>query len=115
VIVIGIAGVVGVLVAMLAMGAGFSRPRSSSTGSEDSAIILRGGSQAETNSNIGRDQVPLIAGLAGIAKGKPTGAHWSRPKLSQIVEPAKARATGDRCQRADSRRQRRKPGSCGRR
>jgi putative ABC transport system permease protein len=73
VIVVGIAGVVGVLVAMLAMGEGFQATLKG-TGSEDTAIVLRGGSQAETNSNIARDQVPLIAGLAGIARdadGRP--------------------------------------------
>jgi putative ABC transport system permease protein len=73
VIIIGIAGVVGVLVAMLAMGAGFEATLKG-TGSDDSAIILRGGSQAETNSNIAREQVPLIAALDGIARdaeGRP--------------------------------------------
>ena len=69
VIVVGIAGVVGVLVAMLAMGEGFSATLKQ-TGSDDTAIILRGGSQAETNSVITRDQVPLIATLAGIAQGR---------------------------------------------
>ncbi len=83
VIVIGIAGVVGVLVAMLAMGAGFEATLKG-TGSEDSAIILRGGSQAETNSNIGRDQVPLIAGLAGIAKGAD-GRPLVSAEASQIA------------------------------
>ena len=68
VIVIGIAGVVGVLVAMLAMSAGF-KATLDSTGGEDTAIILRGGSQAETNSVITRDQTPLISALAGIEKG----------------------------------------------
>ena len=48
VIVVGIAGVVGVLVAMLAMGAGFESTLKQ-TGNDSTAIILRGGSQAETN------------------------------------------------------------------
>ena len=43
VIVVGIAGVVGVLVAMLAMGEGFSATLKQ-TGSDDTAIVLRGGS-----------------------------------------------------------------------
>jgi len=68
VIVIGIAGVVGVLVAMLAMGEGFQATLKG-TGSDDTAIVLRGGSQAETNSVITRDQIPLLSSLAGIAKG----------------------------------------------
>ncbi|HYM86472.1 MAG TPA: ABC transporter permease, partial [Pseudoxanthomonas sp.] len=55
VIIVGIAGVVGVLVAMLAMGAGFEATLKQ-TGSDSTAILLRGGSQAETNSVITRDQ-----------------------------------------------------------
>ena len=83
VIIVGIAGVVGVLVAMLAMGEGFSATLKQ-TGNDDTAIILRGGSQAETNSVIMRDQVPLIGTLAGVrkdAKGKPIIS----PELSQVV------------------------------
>jgi putative ABC transport system permease protein len=83
VIVVGIAGVVGVLVAMLAMGEGF-RSTLSRTGSDDSAIILRGGSQSETNSVITRDQVPLISSLAGIARGGD-GRPLVSPELSQVV------------------------------
>ncbi|BCT91987.1 membrane protein [Lysobacter helvus] len=83
VIVIGIAGVVGVLVAMLAMGEGF-KATLSNTGGTDTAIILRGGSQAETNSVITRDQVPLISGLPGIARGAD-GQPVSSPELSQVV------------------------------
>lgn len=83
VIVVGIAGVVAVLVAMLAMGEGFAATLKG-TGSNTTAILLRGGSQAETNSVITREQVPLIEALPGIAKdaqGKPLVS----PELSQIV------------------------------
>ena len=83
VIVVGIAGVVGVLVAMLAMGEGF-KATLNRTGSDDSAIILRGGSQAETNSVITRDQVPLISSLDGIARGSD-GKPLVSPELSQVV------------------------------
>ena len=83
VIVIGIAGVVGVLVAMLAMGEGF-KATLDQTGSTDSAIILRAGSQAETNSVITRDQVPLISALPGIAQGAD-GKPLASPELSQVV------------------------------
>lgn len=83
VIVVGIAGVVGVLVAMLAMGEGFQATLKQ-TGSEDTAIILRGGSQAETNSVIGRSQVPLIGSLQGVgrdAQGRPLIS----PELSHVA------------------------------
>ena len=77
VIVVGIAGVVGVLVAMLAMGEGF-KATLDSTGSDDTAIILRGGSQAETNSVITRDQVPLIASAARHRARTPTASRCCR-------------------------------------
>ena len=83
VIVVGIAGVVGVLVAMLAMGEGF-KATLNKTGSDDSAIVLRAGSQAETNSVITRDQAPLLSALPGIAKGKD-GKPLASPELSQVV------------------------------
>jgi putative ABC transport system permease protein len=83
VIVVGIAGVVGVLVALLAMAEGF-RATLSTTGNETTAIILRGGSQAETNSIITRDQVPLIGSLDGIARGAD-GRPLVSPELSAVV------------------------------
>ena len=83
VIVVGIAGVVAVLTAMLAMGEGF-KATLDNTGGEDTAIVLRGGSQAETNSVITRDQAPLLSALPGIAKGKD-GKPLASPELSQVV------------------------------
>lgn len=83
VIVVGIAGVVGVLVAMLAMGKGFQATLDS-TGDDTTAIVLRGGSQAETNSVIMRDQLPLISNLPGVARDKDNRPLVS-PELSQVV------------------------------
>ena len=73
VIVIGIAGVVGVLVALLAMAEGF-RATLQQTGDTNTAIVLRGGATAELSSGVGRDEVTLIEQLPGIlkdAQGKP--------------------------------------------
>lgn len=83
VIIVGIAGVVGVLVAMLAMGEGFQATLKG-TGNDQTAIILRGGSQAETNSVITRDQLPLISTLPGVAKDAQGRAAISA-ELSQVV------------------------------
>src|ERR1700679_2948229 len=83
VIVIGIAGVVGVLVAMLAMSEGFKKTLSE-TGTDDTAIILRGGSLAKTNSSITRDQITSIANLPGIGKA-PAGHPLISAELSQVV------------------------------
>ena len=83
VLVFGIAGVVGVLVALLAMAEGLQATLNS-TGDQASAIVLRGGSQTEINSVITRDQVPLIGSLAGIARGAD-GQPLISPELSQVV------------------------------
>jgi putative ABC transport system permease protein len=73
VVVIGIAGVVGVLVSVLAMGEGF-RHTLASTGRNDRVIMLRSGSDSEVTSGVPREQAALLAGLPGIARdagGRP--------------------------------------------
>src|SRR5437867_9184830 len=73
VIVIGIAGVVGVLVSVLAMGEGF-RHTLASTGRPGRVIMLRAGSDAELSSGVDRDQTTLLAALPAIARdgsGRP--------------------------------------------
>ena len=73
VVVIGIAGVVGVLVALLAMAEGY-RHTVSNSGSEDTAIVLRGGSSAELMSVITRDAITTIERAPEIARdaeGRP--------------------------------------------
>lgn len=73
VVVIGIAGVVGVLVSVLAMSEGF-RHTLASTGRPSRVIMLRAGSDSELSSGVGRDQAILLAGLPGIARdgaGRP--------------------------------------------
>jgi putative ABC transport system permease protein len=73
VVVIGIAGVVGVLVALLAMAEGY-RHTMSSSGSEDTAIVLRGGSSAELMSVLSRDAITAIERAPEVARdaeGRP--------------------------------------------
>src|SRR6266511_3146987 len=60
VVVIGIAGVVGVLVSVLAMSEGF-RHTLASTGRPGRVIMLRSGSDSELSSGVGRDQAALLA------------------------------------------------------
>lgn len=69
VVVIGIAGVVGVLVALLAMGEGF-RATLQKTGSDDTVILMRAGAMAELNSVLGRDDVALVEQLPGVLRDK---------------------------------------------
>jgi len=73
VIIIGLAGVVAVFTALLAMAQGFQSTLKDS-GRTDNAIILRGGSGAELNSGIGGDTANLVRLGPGIRKasnGKP--------------------------------------------
>lgn len=76
VIVVGIAGVVGVLVALLAMGDGYAETLRN-TGSPDTAIVMRGSSASEVMSVLDHDSVTLIpqaTGIAKDAKGKPVAS-----------------------------------------
>ena len=73
VIVIGLAGVVAVFTALLAMATGFESTLKA-TGRTDAAIVLRGGSDTELNSALDRDSTELIKQGPGIrtgADGKP--------------------------------------------
>jgi putative ABC transport system permease protein len=68
VIVIGLAGVVAVFCALLAMATGFSSTLKA-TGREDAVMIMRGGSDAELNSALDREQTDIIKEVPGIASG----------------------------------------------
>jgi putative ABC transport system permease protein len=73
VVVVGIAGVVGVLVSVLAMAEGF-RHTLASTGRSTRVIMLRAGSDSELSSGIARDQAILLGSLPGVARdvaGRP--------------------------------------------
>src|SRR5215468_395330 len=73
VVVVGIAGVVGVLVSVLAMAEGF-RHTLASTGRPTRVIMLRAGSDAEMSSGVGRDQATVLGALPGVARdegGRP--------------------------------------------
>jgi len=71
--VVGIAGTVGVFVAMLALAAGF-RAALVSSGSPDNVIIRRGGATSEMESAVTLDQVKVIQDAPGVARdaeGRP--------------------------------------------
>ena len=68
VIVIGLAGVVAVFTALLAMATGFESTLKA-TGRTDAAIIMRGGSESELNSALDRDSTELVKEAPGIARG----------------------------------------------
>jgi putative ABC transport system permease protein len=73
VVVIGIAGVVGVLVSVLAMSEGF-RHTLASTGRPTRVIMLRAGSDSELSSGVARDQAVVLGSLPALARdagGRP--------------------------------------------
>jgi putative ABC transport system permease protein len=83
VIVIGIAGVVAVLVSVLAMATGF-RHTMADSGRPDRVIVLRGGSDAELNSNVTRSDIDTIANAPGLAKDADGRALLS-PEIITVV------------------------------
>jgi putative ABC transport system permease protein len=84
VVVVGIAGVVGVLVSVLAMSEGF-RHTLASTGRPDRVILLRAGSDAELSSGVPRDAATLLAILPGVARGS-TGRPVASAELVVMVD-----------------------------
>jgi putative ABC transport system permease protein len=86
VIVIGIAGVVAVLVSVLAMGAGFKHTLADS-GRDDRVIILRGGSDAELSSNLTRTDIATISNAPGLAKDAGGKALLSSELVTVVNVP----------------------------
>jgi putative ABC transport system permease protein len=84
VVVIGIAGVVGVLVSVLAMSEGFHHTLAS-TGRPDRVIILRSGSDSELSSGVARDQATLLPALPGIARAAG-GAPLASAEIVVMVD-----------------------------
>jgi putative ABC transport system permease protein len=90
VIVVGLAGVVAVFTALLAMSAGFQSTLEA-TGRDDVALVLRGGSQAELNSGLSRDEATIIKQAPGIARDG-SGQAIASAELMVIAELLKTGA-----------------------
>jgi putative ABC transport system permease protein len=84
VIVVGIAAVVGVLIAILAIAVGVNRTFGD-TGRTDRAIILRDGASSETASVLTRENVVAIMNARNIARDQ-TGAPQASPENVAAVE-----------------------------
>jgi len=69
--IVGVAAVVLVFAAVLSMARGFERTMIS-TGSEDTAIIMRSGSTSEMSSGLSNDQTLIIANAPGVLKDGDT-------------------------------------------
>jgi putative ABC transport system permease protein len=86
--VVGMAGVVGVLVSVLSIAEGI-RATMSNTGSPDSAIVLRTGSDAEMTSILMREDVDAIKDAPGIAR-RPGVGLLASAELFVVVDLVKA-------------------------
>jgi putative ABC transport system permease protein len=86
VIVIGIAGVVAVLISVLALGVGF-RHTLADTGRQDRVIVLRGGSDAELNSNLTRPEIAIISNAPGLKKDADGKALLSNETVTVVNMP----------------------------
>jgi putative ABC transport system permease protein len=91
VIVVGLAGVVAVFTALLAMAAGFQSTLEAA-GRTDVALVLRGGSQAELNSGLSREQGTIIKQAPGVAAGSE-GRPVASGELIVIAELMKSGGT----------------------
>jgi putative ABC transport system permease protein len=91
VVVVGIAGVVAVLVAMLSMAQGFAVTLKE-TGTDDTAIVMRAGAQTELNSVIDHDTATLVSQAPQVVHG-PNGQAIASPELVVIAALPK-KATG---------------------
>jgi putative ABC transport system permease protein len=88
VVVIGIAGVVAVLISVLAMSTGLVKTMQA-TGAVDRAIVVRTGASAELISALTQEEALAIAASAGI-KRDPGGRALASPESLMIVNLAKA-------------------------
>jgi len=85
--IVGMAGVVGVLVAVLSMAEGF-RATMANTGAADTAIVMRAGSDSEMTSILMREDITVVEDAPQIARG-PEG-RLASAELFVIVDLLKA-------------------------
>jgi putative ABC transport system permease protein len=89
--VLGIAGTVGVFVAMLSLARGFKATLVAS-GSEDNAIIMRAGATSEMMSGVALDQVKIMQDAPGVARGAD-GAPLVTSEVV-VIAPFPLKSTG---------------------
>jgi putative ABC transport system permease protein len=89
--VLGIAGTVGVFVAMLSLARGFKATLVAS-GSADNAIIMRAGATSEMMSGVALDQVKILQDAPGVARGTE-GAPLVTSEVV-VVAPFPLKSTG---------------------
>ena len=82
--IVGIAGVVGVFVGVLSIAEGF-RAAMTVSGTDDVAIVLRGGADSEMSSGLTREETRLIADAPVIVRGESDSVN--RLNLLRCAHP----------------------------
>jgi len=93
VIIVGIAGVVAVLISVLAMATGFQRTIVA-TGRDDRAIVLRGGSDSELARTLSREATLTVMDAPGIRKDSTGKALASAEAVVIVDMPKKSNDSG---------------------
>src|SRR5712671_5302403 len=88
--VLGIAGTVGVFIAMLSLARGF-RATLVASGSNDNAIIMRAGATSEMMSGVALEQIKIMQDAPGVARGDAGPLVTSEVV---VVAPFPLRSTG---------------------
>jgi len=88
--VLGIAGTVGVFIAMLSLARGF-RATLIASGSNDNAIVMRAGATSEMMSGVGLDQVKIMQDAPGVARNSDGPLVTSEVV---VIAPFPLRSTG---------------------
>jgi putative ABC transport system permease protein len=88
--VLGIAGTVGVFVAMMSLAKGFKATVMSS-GAADNALVMRAGATSEINGAVTLDQVKILEDAPGVARGKD--GPLITPEVV-VISPFPMRSTG---------------------
>jgi putative ABC transport system permease protein len=88
--VLGIAGTVGVFVAMLSLAKGFKATLVAS-GAADNAMVRRAGSTSEMDSSVSLDQIKILEDEPGVARG-PNGPLVTSETV--VIAPFPLRSTG---------------------
>ncbi|MBL8271077.1 ABC transporter permease [Steroidobacter sp.] len=91
VVVVGIAGVVGVFIGLLAIGEGFERTLQQS-GNDHTALILQAGTQSEAASSLARDVPSIVSQAAQIKRNAENRAIVSAELL--VAASLRKRSTG---------------------
>jgi putative ABC transport system permease protein len=89
--VLGIAGTVGVFIAMLSLARGFKATLVAS-GSDDNAIVMRAGATSEMMSGVALDQVKILQDAPGVARGTD-GAPLVTSEVV-VIAPFPLKSTG---------------------